>query len=70
MILSKGFTQWKIVKAWNNAKVHGDTKLKLDAVARAHGEPVSMLCSDGEALINTFKANFGTPAARYCFAGA
>ena len=61
---SKGFAHkrelGKIVTAWNNAKVHNDTKLKLDAVARAHGEPVSRLCSDWEDLIFAFKAKFGT----------
>ena len=27
----------KIFKAWNSAKVHSDTKLQIDAVARSHG---------------------------------
>ena len=39
--------------------MHSDTKLKLDAVARAHGEPVSMLCSDWEVLMVTFRTKFG-----------
>ena len=61
---SKGFAHkrelGKIIKAWNNAKVHSDTKLKLDAVARSHGEPVSMLCADWEALMLTFNTKFGS----------
>ena len=60
---SKGFAHkrelGKIIKAWNNAKVHGDTKLKIDAVARSRGEPVSMLCADWEALMTTFKGKSG-----------
>ena len=39
--------------------MHSDTKLKIDAVARSHGEPGSMLCADWEALMTTFKAKFG-----------
>ena len=61
---SKGFAHkrefGKIIKAWNNAKVHSDTKLKIDAVARSHGEPVSILGADWEALLVTFKNKFGT----------
>ena len=61
---SKGFAHkrelGKIIKAWSNAKVHSDTKLKIDAVARSHGEPVSMLGADWEALLVTFKNKFGT----------
>ena len=61
---TKGFTYkrelGKIIKAWSNAKVHSDTKLKIDAVARSHGEPVSMLCADWESLMVTFKNKYGT----------
>ena len=32
----------KIVKAWQTAKVQNETKVRVDAVARAHGEPVTM----------------------------
>ena len=61
---SKGFAHkrelGKIIKAGCNAKVHCDTKLKLDAVARSHGKPLSMLCADWEALRLTFKTKFVT----------
>ena len=61
---SKGFAHkrelGKIIKAWNNAKVHSNTRLKLDAVARSHGEPVSVIRADWEALAVSFKAKFGT----------
>ena len=60
---SKGFAHkrelGKIIKAWKNAKVHSDTKLKMDAVERSNGEPVSMVCADWEALMLTFKDKFG-----------
>ena len=60
---SKGFAHkrelGKVIKAWNNAKVHSETKLKIDAVARSHGEPVSMLSSDWESLMTTFKSKYG-----------
>ena len=60
---AKGFAHkkelGKIIKAWNNAKVHSETKLKIDAVARSHGQPVSMLCADWEALMTTFETKFG-----------
>ena len=36
----------KVVKTWEDAKVHADTKVNYHAVARAHGETVSMLAPD------------------------
>ena len=36
----------KMVKAWNSAKIQADIKTKVGAVAKAHGEPVSMLKCD------------------------
>ena len=60
---SKGFAHkrelGKVIEVWKNAKVHSETKLKIDAVARSHGEPVSMLSSDWESLMTTFKSKYG-----------
>ena len=60
---SKGFTHKrelaKVVKAWKDAKVHADTKLKYGSVARAHGESVSMLSADWNQLLAAFKQKYG-----------
>ena len=32
----------KMVQAWNSAKAQAEVKTKVDAVAKAHGEPISM----------------------------
>ena len=70
---SKGFAHkrelGKIIKAWSNAKVHGDTKLKLDAVARSHGEPVSVLCGLGSPYAY-FENEVRNSSSRYRVAGA
>ena len=49
----------KVVKAWKDAKVHADTKVNYDAVARAHGETVSMLAPDWISLLAAFKQKYG-----------
>ena len=49
----------KIVKAWQTAKVQNETKVRVDAVARAHGEPVTMLHPDWVSLMTKFKKQFG-----------
>ena len=36
----------KISKAWSTAKMQSDTKRKVDAVQKAHGEPVQLLSDD------------------------
>ena len=41
----------KISKAWNSAKNNAETKQKIDAIHRAHGEPVQMLEGDWANLI-------------------
>ena len=51
---SKGFVHKRelanIVKARQTAKVQNETKVRVDAVVRAHGEPVTMLHPDWLAL--------------------
>ena len=49
----------KVVKAWKDAKVHADTKVNYDAVARAHGETFSMLAPDWISLLAAFKLKYG-----------
>ena len=47
-----------MVKAWKDAKVHADTKVNYDAVARAHGETVSMLAPGWISLLAAFKQKY------------
>ena len=49
----------KISKAWSTAKVQADTKRKVDAVQKAHGEPVQLLSEDWASLMRAFKKNMG-----------
>ena len=45
----------KLKKVWNQAKLQLDAKQKVDAVARAHGELVTMLVCDWRSLVTQFK---------------
>ena len=49
----------KMVKAWNSAKVQAEVKTKVDAVAKAHGEPISMLKCDWVSLMTRFGDQHG-----------
>ena len=53
----------KISKAWSTAKVQADTKRKVDAVQKAHGEPVQqpvqLLSKDWASLMRQFKKKYG-----------
>ena len=49
----------KMVKAWNSAKVQAEVKTKVDAVAKAHGEPISMLKCDWISLRTRFGDQHG-----------
>ena len=49
----------KIFKAWSTAKVQSDTKRKVDAVQKAHGEPVMLLSEDWASLIRQFEKKYG-----------
>ena len=49
----------KLVFAWNAARTHAETKTRVDAIQRAHGEPVVMLAVDWLGLIDQFQAKFG-----------
>ena len=49
----------RIVTAWKTAKVMAETKLQTDAVARAHGVPVTLLPCDWTSIMTEFKNKFG-----------
>ena len=49
----------KMVKAWHSAKVQAEVKTKVDAVAKAHGEPISMLKCDWISLMTRFGDQHG-----------
>ena len=49
----------KLVKAWNSAKVQAEVKTRVDAVAKAHGEPISMLKCDWISLMARFGDQHG-----------
>ena len=49
----------RVVTSWKTAKVMSETKLQTDAVARAHGVPVTLLPCDWTSLATEFKNKFG-----------
>ena len=49
----------RVVTSWKTAKVMSETKLQTDAVARAHGVPVTLLPCDWTSLIAEFKNKHG-----------
>ena len=49
----------KMVKAWNSEKVQVEVKTKVDAVAKAHDEPISMLKCDWVSLMTRFGDQHG-----------
>ena len=49
----------RLLPVWNTAKVQRDTKVQIEAVHKAHGEPISMIVADRTSLIRTFKVKYG-----------
>ena len=49
----------RVVTSWKTAKVMSETKLQTDAVARAHGVPVTLLPCDWTSLVTEFKNKNG-----------
>ena len=49
----------KLISAWKEGRLQQDTKEKVDAVSRAHGEPVSRLPEDWEAVMEAFQKKYG-----------
>ena len=50
----------RVVTSWKTAKVMSETKLQTDAVARAHGVPVTLLPCDWTSLVTEFKNKHGS----------
>ena len=50
----------KLITAWTAARTQAEAKQRVDAVQKAHGEPVVMLPADWSGLIDQFKAKYGT----------
>ena len=49
----------RVVTSWKTAKVMSETKLQTDAIARAHGVPVTLLPCDWTSLLTEFKNKNG-----------
>ena len=49
----------KVVASWKESRLQSDTKAKVDAVARAHGEPVSYLPSQWVKMLKSFQDRYG-----------
>ena len=49
----------KLIGAWRQAKAQCEVKTAVDAAARAHGEPVTILSVDGNSLVEKFRVTFG-----------
>ena len=49
----------KLLGAWRQAKTQREVKLTVDAIAKAHGEPVSVLTMDWNSLMTQFKSKYG-----------
>ena len=60
---SKGFAHKselaQLIAAWEESKIQSETKTKVDAVARALGEPISHLAADWESIMKGFKLKYG-----------
>ena len=48
----------RVVSAWKTAKVMAESKLQTDAVARAHGVPVTLLSFDWTSILTKFKKKY------------
>ena len=66
---SKGFAHKRelaqLIAAWEESKVQCETKTKVDAVARAHGEPISHLPADWESIMKGYKQKHGANIPEY-----
>ena len=49
----------RVVSAWKTAKVMVETKLQTDAVARAHGVPITLLPCDWTSILTECKKKYG-----------
>ena len=49
----------KLIAAWQQGRIQNEVKVKVDAISKAHGEPVSMPPEDYEVLLTAFKEKHG-----------
>ena len=57
----------ELIAAWEESKIQSETKNKVDAVARAHGEPISHVPADWESIMKGFKQKHGANTPEYYF---
>ena len=50
----------RVVTSWKTAKIMVETKLQTDAVAKAHGLPVTLLPCDWTSILTEFKKKYGS----------
>ena len=66
---SKGFAHKhelaQLIAAWEESKVQCETKTKVDAVSRSHGEPTSHLPADWQSIMKGFKQKHGANIPEY-----
>ena len=55
----------KVIASWKESRIQSETKAKVDAVARAHGEPVSHLPSEWVKILKTSKDKYGQRIPEY-----
>ena len=60
---SKGFAHKRelaqLIAAWEESKIQSETNNRVDAVARANGEPISHLPADWESIMKGFRQKYG-----------
>ena len=56
----------KVIASWKESRIQSESETKVDAVARAHGEPVSYLPSEWVKILKTFKDKYGQRIPEYC----
>ena len=56
----------KLISAWQQGNVEHETRRKVDAICRAHGDPVSVLPEDYESLLTAGKYHDAKLGAHSC----
>ena len=55
----------QLIAAWEESKIQSETKNKVDAVTRAHGEPISHLPAEWRSIMKGFKQKHGANIPEY-----